>query len=58
MEADSDIELTIRLPRQTDGFSDVYKRQGLRLWTKEEVDILSLISQMVAIFLQKRRMMD
>lgn len=40
------------------GFIGFDECTGLRLWTKEEVDILSLISQMVAIFLQKRRMMD
>lgn len=40
------------------GFIGFDECTGLRLWTKEEVDILSLISQMMAIFLQKRRVMD
>lgn len=40
------------------GFIGFDECTGLRLWTKEEVDILSLISQMMSIFLLKRRMTD
>lgn len=40
------------------GFIGFDECTGLRLWTKEEVDTLSLISQMMSIFLQKRRVMD
>lgn len=40
------------------GFIGFDECTGLRLWTDEEVDILSLIAQMMTIFLQKRRAMD
>ncbi|WP_294147835.1 EAL domain-containing protein [uncultured Clostridium sp.] len=40
------------------GFIGFDECTGLRLWTEEEVDILSLIAQMMTIFLQKRRAMD
>lgn len=44
--------------KQLAGFIGFDECTGLRLWTKEEVDILSLISQMMTIFLQKRRVME
>lgn len=40
------------------GFIGFDECTGLRLWSEEELDILSLIAQMVTIFLQKRRAMD
>lgn len=40
------------------GFIGFDECTGLRLWTEEEVDILSLIAQMMTVFLQKRRAMD
>lgn len=37
------------------GFVGFDECTGMRLWTKEEIGVLSLISQMLAIFLQKKR---
>lgn len=39
------------------GFIGFDECTGLRLWTREEVDVLSLISQMMTTFIQRRRAM-
>lgn len=40
------------------GFIGFDECTGLRLWTQEEVDILSLISQIVTTFIQRRRVLE
>lgn len=40
------------------GFIGFDECTGLRLWTQEEVDILSLISQIVTTFIQRRRALE
>lgn len=40
------------------GFIGFDECTGLRLWTQEEVDILSLISQMMTTFIQRRRVLE
>lgn len=40
------------------GFVGFDECTGLRLWTKEEADVLSLVSQMLTTFLQKKRVME
>lgn len=40
------------------GFIGFDECTGLRLWTQEEVDILSLISQMMTTFIQRRRALE
>lgn len=40
------------------GFVGFDECTGLRLWTREEVDVLSMVSQMLTTFLQKKRVME
>ena len=44
--------------RKFAGFIGFDECTGLRLWTQEEVDVLSLISQMMTTFIQRRRAME
>ena len=40
------------------GFVGFDECTGVRMWTKEEVGMLSLISQLLTTFLQKKRSID
>ena len=54
----STLQCAIRNENRFCGFVGFDECTGLRLWTKEEISMLSLISQLLTTFLQKKRMSD
>ena len=54
----STLQCAIREGERLHGFVGFDECTGKRLWTKEEVETLSLVARMLAVFLQKRRASD
>ena len=54
----STLQCAIRENNQFRGFVGFDECTGMRMWTKEEIGILSLISQMLTIFLEKKHVME